>query len=56
MKLSYILFPIVAILSYNVILAQRDAKMFKAYDACMQYTFHPDCPQEWRTKPAFAHH
>jgi len=29
---------------WNVFLIQRDAEMFKAYDACAHYTNHPDCP------------
>lgn len=29
---------------WNVFLIQRDSKLFKAYDACTQFTYHPDCP------------
>ncbi len=39
----------------NVYLAVRDTKLFKAYDACKAYTYHPDCPESWKTKPAFSH-
>ena len=45
MKLRYILiggFILGAL--WNVFLIQRDQKMFKAYDACTQFTHHPDCP------------
>jgi len=37
------------IIGYNIWLAQRDDKLFKAYSAshpvCSEYTFHPDCNQ-----------
>lgn len=45
MKLRYILVGgfLLGVL-WNVFLIQRDQKMFKAYDACTQFTHHPDCP------------
>ena len=45
MKTSYIFVALISILMYNVFLAQRDAKMFDAYDrACAQLPQgHPDC-------------
>lgn len=45
MKTSYIFLAFIGILMYNVFLAQRDAKMFDAYDrACAQLPQgHPDC-------------
>lgn len=30
-------------LGWNVFLIDRDAKLFKAYDTCKQFTHHPDC-------------
>lgn len=45
----------IAILCYTAFLGKRDKEMLKAYDACTQYTHHPDCPDSWKTKPAFAH-
>ena len=45
MKLRYlILGGIGFIVGWNVFLIQRDQQLFKAYDACTQYTSHPDCP------------
>jgi len=44
-----------ALIGFNVFLAVRDTKLFKAYDACQQFTYHPDCPPSWKTKPAFSH-
>ena len=50
-----IYFLVIAMLGWNVFLAQRDRQLFKAYDACMQYTFHPDCPDSWKANFA-SHH
>ena len=36
MKTSYILLAFIGILIYNAILANRDAKMFEAYDKMFQ--------------------
>jgi len=45
MKLYHlILVGIAFILGWNVFLIHRDSEMFRAYDACASYTFHPDCP------------
>jgi hypothetical protein len=45
MKLRYlVLGGIGCIIGLNVFLIQRDAELFKAYDACTQSTQHPDCP------------
>ncbi len=38
----------------NFYLAARDTQLFKAYDACKAFTHHPDCPESWKTKPAFS--
>lgn len=46
MKTSYILLAITGILVYNVFLIQRDTQLFNAYDACTQFTHHPDCPYQ----------
>lgn len=57
MKVKYIsaiVSGVAFILLFNVALAMRDARLFKAYDACQQFTYHPDCPESWRTKPAFS--
>jgi hypothetical protein len=45
MKTSYIFLAFIGILMYNVFLAQRDQKMFDAYDqACAELSKpHPDC-------------
>lgn len=45
MKTSYIFLGFISILMYNVFLAQRDHRMFEAYDkACAELpTGHPDC-------------
>jgi hypothetical protein len=45
----------IALIGFNVFLAVRDTQLFKAYDACKQFTHHPDCPNSWKTKPAFSH-
>lgn len=44
MKTTYIFLAFVAILGYNAFLIKRDHQLFKAYDACQQFTHHPDCP------------
>jgi hypothetical protein len=44
MKVSYIYLGVIAILMWNGFIIQRDQKLFKAYDACTQFTHHPDCP------------
>jgi hypothetical protein len=49
------IFAFFFILGFNILLARRDAKLFKAYDACLQSTNHPNCPDSWKTKPAFSH-
>lgn len=33
-----------AIIMWNVAIIQRDKQLFKAYDVCTQFTYHPDCP------------
>ena len=45
MKTSYIFLAFIGILMYNIVLIQRDQRMFDAYDqACAQLpTGHPDC-------------
>jgi hypothetical protein len=32
-----------AMLGWNAFLIVRDAEMFKSYEACKQFTHHPDC-------------
>lgn len=44
MKTTYIFLAIISILVWNSFLIHRDQQLFKAYDACTQFTFHPDCP------------
>jgi hypothetical protein len=55
MKTTYIFLAVIAMIGYITFLGKRDGDMMKAYDACLQYTHHPDCPDSWKTKPAFAH-
>lgn len=43
-------------IGYNVFLAQRDTQLNRVYDVCKQFTHHPDCPDSWKTKPAFSRH
>jgi hypothetical protein len=43
MKCS-IIFVLATIVGWNIFLVQRDQKLFRAYDACTQFTYHPDCP------------
>ena len=45
MKTTYIFLAFIGILMYNVFLAQRDQRMFEAYDqACAELpSGHPDC-------------
>lgn len=45
MKTTYIFLAFIGILMYNVFLAQRDQKMFDAYDkVCAELPQpHPDC-------------
>jgi hypothetical protein len=54
MKTYHWYFLVIAILMWNGMLIKRDQQMFKAYDACLQFTHHPDCPDAWKTKPAFS--
>lgn len=45
MKLRYFVVSAVGfIIGWNIFLIQRDTKLFNAYDACTQFTHHPDCP------------
>jgi hypothetical protein len=44
MKSTYIYLGVIAILMWNGLIIQRDQKLFKAHDACIQSTQHPDCP------------
>jgi hypothetical protein len=46
MKTSYIFLAFIGILMWNGMLIKRDAELFKAHDACVQFTHHPDCPQK----------
>jgi hypothetical protein len=55
MKNYHWYFLILAILMWNGMMIKRDQQMLKAYDACLQFTHHPDCPDSWKTKPAFSH-
>jgi len=44
--MKYTLFFITGIsfiISVNVWAAKRDQELFRMYDACSQFTFHPDC-------------
>lgn len=40
----FIGFGLFAMVGWNVFLIQRDQSLFKSYDACTQFTYHPDCP------------
>jgi hypothetical protein len=42
--ISVLICGLAFILLWNAFLIHRDAKLFKAYDACTQFTHHPDCP------------
>jgi hypothetical protein len=44
MKTSYIYLGVIAILMWNGLIIKRDQELFKAYNACTQFTHHPDCP------------
>ena len=55
MKTSYIYLFVIAVLAYSVFINKRDKQLLKQYDACIQSTQHPDCPDSWKTKPAFSH-
>jgi hypothetical protein len=55
MKTSFIFLAFIAVLGYTIFLGQRDKQLLKQYDACLQFTHHPDCPDSWKTKPAFSH-
>ena len=44
MKVSYIYLGVIAILIWNGMMIKRDQELFKAYDACAHFTYHPDCP------------
>ena len=46
MKTTYIYLGVIAILMWNGFLIKRDDAMYKAYDACNHFTYHPDCPQK----------
>ena len=56
MKPTYIYLGLITILMWNGWAINRDKQLMKQYDACLQFTHHPDCPDSWKTKPAFAHH
>jgi len=44
MKTSYIFLAFIGILMYNAFLANRDAKMFEAYDKmCAEQPANPNC-------------
>lgn len=43
MKYS-IICAIFALVVWNVFLIQRDQNLFEAYDACVQFAQHPNCP------------
>jgi hypothetical protein len=44
MRTPYIFLAIIGILMYNAILANRDAKMFEAYDRiCAEQPANPNC-------------
>ena len=53
MKTSYIFMAFIAILAYTTIIGKRDKELLKAYDACLQNTQQPNCPDSWKNKPAF---
>jgi hypothetical protein len=53
-NITFIFLAFIGILMYNGMLIQRDKQLFKAYDACQQFTHHPDCPDSWKAKPAFS--
>jgi len=55
MKTTYIYLFVIAVLAYSVFINQRDKQLLKQYDACLQSTQHSDCPDSWKTKPAFSH-
>jgi hypothetical protein len=44
MKVTYLYLGVIAILMWNGLIIKRDQELFKAYDACTQFTHHPDCP------------
>ena len=46
---------VIAMLGYISFLGKRDDQLLNQYDACQQFTHHPDCPDSWKTKPAFSH-
>ena len=54
MKTTYIFLAFIGILMWNAMLIKRDAQLLKAYDACVQITHHPDCPESWKTDSAFS--
>lgn len=43
---TYIFLAFLGILIWNGLMIKRDQELFKAYDACTQFTHHPDCPYE----------
>jgi hypothetical protein len=47
------IFALLFIVGFNILLARRDAKLIKVYDACIKQQ--PTCPDSWKTKPAFSH-
>lgn len=49
MKTTYIFLAFIGILMWNAFLIKRDVQLFKAHDACAQFTHHPDCPKSWKT-------
>lgn len=53
-NITLIFLAFIGILMWNGMLIQRDRQLMKAYDACQQFTHHPDCPDSWKTKPAFS--
>jgi hypothetical protein len=55
MKHTHTYLIVIAVLCYVTIINQRDKQLLKQYDACVQSTQHSDCPDSWKTKPAFSH-
>jgi len=55
MKTTYIYLFVIVVLVYGGAINKRDKQLLKQYDACLQSTQHPDCPDSWKTKPAFSH-
>lgn len=41
---KYAIIGLGIVILWNVLIIQRDKQLFKAYDACTQFSHHPDCP------------